>query len=289
LLFDRPPFDPYNISSLPDSHFVSIYPGASLPSVSETTPLMQVHMAPPYTFFTPPHLVYAQSHPSSSASSLTATPFGFRVGDAPSYFTPFHGGYIPTGFADYRSAYESYQGDNESEEEDDSEPTAKVRPDAATAVKPIVVERDGRTPIAATISQDSVDFHVCTTPDGALIICHQDGSRTLINSDSTDVAALFCDGRIKVRSLLTSGGGTEVTKILNNPGLENVAVSEHRKYARWTEEEDDTLREAIDKYGPPPYDWNRISRRYFKGLRSSLQCKNRWKKVRVDDYVLAYT
>jgi hypothetical protein len=285
-LFDRPPFDPYNVSSESDSHFVSVGPEASMPSVSGTSPHVQVHMPPHrYTYFTPPHLVYAhQPHPSSGASSLTAaTPFGYRMGEAPSYFSPFHGGYVHSGFADYRSIYETHREDDEGDEseEEDSKPAAKARSNGATSNEAVVIEDQGQNPIAATVSKDSVDFGVCATPDGGLVISDRNGTAiALFASDSTDVAALFCHGKIKVTNLLTSGGGTEVTKLLNNPGLENVAVTQNRKYARWTEDEDDTLREAIVKYnGPPPYNWKRISRKYFKGLRSDVQCKNRWKKV----------
>jgi hypothetical protein len=213
-----------------------------------------------------------------------ATPFGHYMGEAPSYFTAFHGGYIPTGFADYRSIYNTHRDDDddgEESDEDDSKPAAKARPNGATSDEAIVIEEKGQSPIVASVSKDSVDLSACATPDGALVISDRNGTAiALIDSDSTNVAALFYDGTIKVTSLLTSSGGTQVTKLLNNPGLQNVALTENRKYARWTEEEDDTLREAIDKYnGPPPYNWRRISRKYFKGIRSDVQCKNRWKKV----------
>jgi hypothetical protein len=209
------------------------------------------------------------------------------MGEAPSYFAAFHGGYVPAGFADYRSIYNTHQEEHdreeseEEEEAEDSKPAANVRRNGSTSNEAIVIEDKDHNPIVAAVSKDSVDFSTCATPDGALIISDRNGTAiALINSTSTDVAALFYDGTIKVTNLLTSGGGTAVSQLLNSPGLVNVTVTDNRKYARWTDDEDDTLREAILKYnGPPPYNWKRISRKYFKGIRSDVQCKNRWKKV----------
>jgi hypothetical protein len=48
---------------------------------------------------------------------------------------------------------------------------------------------------------------------------------------------------------------------------------------RWTAEEDKTLRLAVEQQGESP-DWNMISSDYFQGIRSDLQCKSRWRKVR---------
>lgn len=55
-------------------------------------------------------------------------------------------------------------------------------------------------------------------------------------------------------------------------------IEEQRKWQRWTDSEDEILRAAVTKEGAP-HNWKRISRKYFLGVRSDTQCKNRWKKV----------
>lgn len=47
----------------------------------------------------------------------------------------------------------------------------------------------------------------------------------------------------------------------------------------WTQDEDDLLLKAVLKSGRATYDWKRIARTYFKGTRSSVQCKRRWCKL----------
>lgn len=51
-----------------------------------------------------------------------------------------------------------------------------------------------------------------------------------------------------------------------------------RKWIRWSREEDQTLRNAVRIEGQPP-NWKMISKTYFNGQRTDIQCKNRWKKV----------
>jgi hypothetical protein len=58
------------------------------------------------------------------------------------------------------------------------------------------------------------------------------------------------------------------------------ATTSTRKFQRWTEEEDDILKYAVSREGPPPHNWKRIAKKHFSNSRSSHQCKSRWTKVR---------
>jgi hypothetical protein len=51
------------------------------------------------------------------------------------------------------------------------------------------------------------------------------------------------------------------------------------KFQRWSDEEDETLRDAVQAQGQPPYNWKRISSKYFSNKRSGTQCKSRWTKA----------
>lgn len=59
----------------------------------------------------------------------------------------------------------------------------------------------------------------------------------------------------------------------------DVSPSQPRRHARWTPEEDETLRAAIELEEGPPHNWKRISKKYFSGTRNALACKGRWNKV----------
>jgi hypothetical protein len=56
-------------------------------------------------------------------------------------------------------------------------------------------------------------------------------------------------------------------------------VSVDRKFQRWTEEEDDMLRNAFRMQRGPTTHWKKIARQYFGNRRSASQCKSRWTKV----------
>lgn len=51
------------------------------------------------------------------------------------------------------------------------------------------------------------------------------------------------------------------------------------KHKHWTVDEDETLRAALADLGKEKVDWNKIARTHFQGIRSSAQCKSRWKNV----------
>lgn len=53
-----------------------------------------------------------------------------------------------------------------------------------------------------------------------------------------------------------------------------------RKFQRWSEEEDDILKQAVRIEGGPPTNWKRIAQKYFGNSRTGLQCKSRYTKVR---------
>ena len=52
---------------------------------------------------------------------------------------------------------------------------------------------------------------------------------------------------------------------------------EAKKWARWSDLEDQMLRSAVEQSGDN--NWDYISKHVFGGSRSDKQCKNRWKKV----------
>ena len=52
-----------------------------------------------------------------------------------------------------------------------------------------------------------------------------------------------------------------------------------RRNARWTLEEDDLLRVAVELEQGPPHNWKLIAEKYFGGTRNALACKGRWNKV----------
>jgi hypothetical protein len=100
----------------------------------------------------------------------------------------------------------------------------------------------------------------------------------LIDSDTADVSTLFRNHRIQV----TNFSDVSESASLALKSLETVAPAastKQKKYHRWEDDEDEILREAVSKCGQAPYNWKRISRKYFRGSRSSAQCKNRWNKV----------
>lgn len=61
------------------------------------------------------------------------------------------------------------------------------------------------------------------------------------------------------------------------PGL-TIPLQEPKKWVRWSEQEDQHLRRAVQHLGENSFKY--ISETIFHGARSEVQCKNRWKKVR---------
>lgn len=56
-------------------------------------------------------------------------------------------------------------------------------------------------------------------------------------------------------------------------------ASVETKHKHWSEEEDETLKLAVETEQIRPIDWIKIARNYFNNMRSATQCKNRWKNV----------
>ena len=54
-----------------------------------------------------------------------------------------------------------------------------------------------------------------------------------------------------------------------------------RRLTRWTSDEDELLRVAVDTEEGPPHNWKRISQKYFQGSRNAMACKGRWNKVSI--------
>lgn len=58
---------------------------------------------------------------------------------------------------------------------------------------------------------------------------------------------------------------------------QQIPLQEPKKWVRWSEQEDQHLRRAVQAYGE--HNFKLISERIFHGARSEVQCKNRWKKA----------
>jgi hypothetical protein len=64
------------------------------------------------------------------------------------------------------------------------------------------------------------------------------------------------------------------------PQKKIILASKITKHKHWSEEEDETLRQAMDlEQHVETTNWTRIARYYFSNTRSASQCKNRWKNV----------
>jgi hypothetical protein len=122
---------------------------------------------------------------------------------------------------------------------------------------------------------------------GAVVLSTLDGTPlVLLEGVQTDASELFRTGAIQATSLFGTQHAKQRTTTVNadasttqTPTPTKLLPPAH-KYSRWTDEEDDVLRKAVDNQGTPPIDWLQISRNYFRGMRTAQQCKNRWKKVR---------
>ena len=114
---------------------------------------------------------------------------------------------------------------------------------------------------------------VCVTQNGGLLLKNASGIPVvLIDSDSADVSALFRKHKIQVTNLTaTIDDGNNAVNTLHSLATVATGKDDGRKFQRWTEDEDDLLRSAVEKSGPAPHDWKRISRKYFRGIRTSIQ------------------
>ena len=91
------------------------------------------------------------------------------------------------------------------------------------------------------------------------------------------------------QALLQSVVSTDSQTDVNNNNTNQVAPAavassaastvpvEAKKWARWSDHEDQMLRSAVFQSGDN--NWDYISKHVFGGSRSDKQCKNRWKKV----------
>ena len=68
-----------------------------------------------------------------------------------------------------------------------------------------------------------------------------------------------------------------VNSMMLQPGMSSVPLQEPKKWVRWSEQEDQHLRRAVQAFGE--HNFKLISERVFHGSRSEVQCKNRWKKA----------
>lgn len=76
-------------------------------------------------------------------------------------------------------------------------------------------------------------------------------------------------------TLTTSSFSSGIFSVPNPP-----AAPPRRQHVRWTEEEDELLRAAVEIEEGPPHNWKKISKRYFRESRNAMACKGRWNKVK---------
>ncbi len=72
------------------------------------------------------------------------------------------------------------------------------------------------------------------------------------------------------------------TTASTTPTATKATATTKRRFQRWTDAEDEILRDACSKEPGPPFNWIRIASQYFHNERSPTQCKSRWGKVSRD-------
>jgi len=90
-------------------------------------------------------------------------------------------------------------------------------------------------------------------------------------------------GQALLQTVVSTDSQTDVNNNTNQVAPSAVASAaatvpvEAKKWARWSDQEDQMLRSAVERSGDN--NWDYISKHVFGGSRSDKQCKNRWKKV----------
>jgi hypothetical protein len=144
--------------------------------------------------------------------------------------------------------------------------------DEATLDSEEETESDEETESVSSNSTDGALGEICVTQNGGLLLKNSSGALlALIDSDTANVSKVFRDHKIQVTNL----SGHNAINTLKSLATVAPVKAEHRKFQRWTDDEDDLLRSAISKSGQPPYNWSRISRKYFRGIRTSVQVRRR--------------
>ena len=106
-------------------------------------------------------------------------------------------------------------------------------------------------------------------------VMHQDGQIYQVTSqgDRYQNAAAPAPMQMQMPQMLVPNG------LIFPHGTSGIPLQEPKKWVRWSEQEDQHLRRAVQAYGEQNF--KMISERIFHGARSEVQCKNRWKKVRL--------
>lgn len=115
-------------------------------------------------------------------------------------------------------------------------------------------------------------------------VMHQDGQMYQVTSqgDRYQNAAAPAQMQMQMPQMVVPNG------LMFAPGMTGIPLQEPKKWVRWSEQEDQHLRRAVQAYGEQNF--KMISERIFHGARSEVQCKNRWKKVRLHRIaILFYT
>ncbi|CAJ1949546.1 unnamed protein product [Cylindrotheca closterium] len=106
--------------------------------------------------------------------------------------------------------------------------------------------------------------------DQHCVIKTQMGLAVLLNSKDPNSATISS----LQQSVVVQQPGSNVLGVYHS----NADNNSSRKFQRWSPEEDDILKTAVETEGGPPINWKRIASKYFSNVRSALQCKSRWTK-----------
>jgi len=96
------------------------------------------------------------------------------------------------------------------------------------------------------------------------------GNKVATNSGSSNRSLLHADGRAKTEPASIKNNAIGRVSLNNNRSMKKASGS-----TKWTKEEDDALRKAVDENGPK--NWKQIANHLPE--RTEVQCLHRWQKV----------
>ena len=110
------------------------------------------------------------------------------------------------------------------------------------------------------------------------------GMRNVMNSEGQIYQVVSTDSQMDYPSGVASSAPVQMQMpvppmMVFQSGMSGIPLQQPKKWVRWSEQEDICLRRAVQTYGE--HNFKGISEHIFHGARSEVQCKNRWKKVRV--------
>lgn len=119
--------------------------------------------------------------------------------------------------------------------------------------------------------------YVIQTPHGPALLLGRDGG----GGYGTGNAATAPNNNTLMSPLqVTHPNPHDVNAISSVPSIQvKPTASTNRKFQRWSDEEDQLLKDAVEREPGPPYNWRKIANLHFPSSRTSSQCKSRWTKV----------